>query len=951
MAKSKLRLTALPPDATALRAEIARFGKQDGIVTAFEDGRLAVLNELRPDDDKLEVLPFGDVLGRFCVEVGVGAMGLPTRGQMRAAVALACEELSEEGPFGRSRAFPGFHEAIVEVLRELRHAGWTPDTLEQATDHAPEPLRSKLVDLVRVDRDVDACLDRMGRRRATERMKALLGGNLEREPMTQRLMVVAGADPRPLDLMTLSRLSQLGVHVEVVVEAAPGAFGGAHQVAALLGKSLPAPESRWTDALFGEGSPSAGPKLAIFSAADPLAECEWALRHCAERVTEGALDHRIVLVAPDTETYVPMLMSTGQRFQLNVDARVRVPLLTNGFAALILNILEALAQPHPRGLERVAKSTYFGVSGSARRALEQALVAGNSDPWGALREFAELQEEELPWLWPLLLWRDRALAAERTLSDWHHMLDELLRLNILETAAQDVESRKVEHDRRAQTALLRALADYAPVYDAVRGSTMHLQRFVRKATELWREEEIVLPSAKRGIRVVGSPQEIGEADVVVALGMLEGAMPRRRSENPILSDEDRAELARLAPEMPPLQDSFFEARAQRDEFLRICCGAKRELVLMYPQTDDESENVRASYLDDVKRVTAGPIVERDYERRLITPDPKDCRLPVDLKLAEALAQPVRELPFVQLSDPRAKAAIQPDLEAGIAPGELASALRCPFQAAARYRLGLRAAHRGLERELHQLPKKAGLPARETDSEARLALSAALHQLVDEQTGRREPWELALLQANAPRLIQGWVAREFRARQMWARHPISGATQLSHEELRDTFTVDDRKIRFVGEVDGIAEVGPYRTLQFFRPTNTDKESLTKEDEDSLPEWLVYFSAATKAKKPVALEVDGSNGERVLLVLERLEHGDGLRADTSNGLKVQGLEMPPQAMADQFRNLLRKALAVFDAANMSARPGSYCERCDFGELCRVSSALVDLDDLFAGGDDEL
>lgn len=955
MGSANLEILSLSPDPAELARLLKQFSKEPGTITAFDDARLGLARDLGYDENLAELVSFGDLLGRICVEIGVRPSSLATRGQIRAAVQLACEDLETGSVFHACRNFPGFHDSLADTLNELHHWDIGPDQLESAALSGSEPLRDKLLAIREVDVAARASLESVCRVFSSDRAHLILGTEITKAPHISRLLVLAGSDVRPVELQVLRRLSEHGVHVIVAIEASPGAFEGGTVIASLLGQTPKkfVKSDHWSRALFEDSTSEVGPDAVIFSAADALSECEWALRLCQTEFSSGTAEHRIVIHVNDARTYVPLLMMSAQRFDIRLDARVMTPLLTNGFAHMVALILEALVQPHVRGIERIAGSTYLGNSLAQRRRVKEFVREagrGGADPWKQANDFADVHREDLPWLWPILAWRERAGAANRNLSEWHAMLEELLRLDVLESSAQDLESHKREHDRRAQIGLLRALVDFAPSFDALRKPSLDLRAFVRLAHQLWELEQIVLPTAGRGFRVVSNSIEIGEADIVVSLGMLEGVMPKRRMENSILGDEERGALAAALPDLTPLLDSFFEARSQRDEMLRVVAAARKKLILGYPQTDEDRDNVPTSYLEDVKRLLPNCKVE-NYPHRMMVPPEVACRLQVDLDLRSALDDPVKEMPFELLDDPAARAVIRPDFEqTGVGIREVSSALRCPFQSAARYRLKLSPSGLRLERRLHRLPENAQLLIAETEADAIRALEGELRRVVDEESHGSEPWELTLLEAGASRYMRGWVQREFRAREIWKRDPGSERTNVTFDDpaLRNTIKVDDRTVRFVGEVAGMAHIGPYQVLQLFRTASAEMPDLFKE-EDQWVEFALLFAAGLKAGKPVAIEVDSTSGERRLLVLDREKTDDTLRMDTRLRLQVDSVKMPPRQLRDELIALLRRAILALDSGDMKAIPSQHCQACDFGELCRVSSELIDLSDLF-GGDDE-
>ncbi len=948
MASKQIQLLALSPDPSELARVLTKFGKEPGYVSAFDDARLGLARDLGFNDELLELVSFGDLLGRVCVEVGLRPTPIATRGQIRAAVEFACEEQPDESPFGKCRYFAGFHDTMVDALRELHHHDIGPDELEKAASLSLSPLKEKLLALREIDLAARESLLSIGRSFSSDRAKLIVESEISRAPHFTNLLVMAGSEVQPIELRALQRLGELGVAVTVSTEYGPGGFEGSRQIAALLGIT-PKPPKRvesWTSALFQDTKSDLGPTASVFDAADPLSECETALRKCQAEYSDGTPEHRIVIQVNDSQTYVPMLMASARRLDMRLDARVLTPLLTNGFANLIKSILEALTQPGVRGLDRISGSTYFGASQEERGMVSDFVRAVGPSPWEEAAHFAELHRESLPWLWPILKWRDKALLGHRSLTDWHELFEDLTRLDALESAAQDLESHKREHDRRAQTALLRALVDFAPAFDAKRQTSLDLAGFVRTATRLWDLEQIVLPSPGKGFRVVSNPVEIGQAEVVVSLGMLEGTMPKRRSENAILSDEDRAGLAECLPDTVPLPNSFVEARAQRDEFIRLCAPAKKKLIFGYPRTDEDRDNVPTSYIEEVKNVL-GELKMESIPRKHFVPPEDECRLQVDLELRQALDRKAPPFEFPSIEDAAVRALIRPDFAgAGVRIGEVSSALRCAFQSVSAYRLHLRPSRLRLEGKLRRLPVRAGLLTASDAVSAENALLEDLKQIAVEESNASEPWERALLEAGATRYIRGWISREFRARSIWPRsggRPRPEVT-LSDPELRDTIKVDDRTVRFVGEVEGISDVGPYRVLHLFRSGEAQMPAKEKA-EDQWLELAILLAAATQANRPVALEIDSTAGERKLVVLNRESETDGLFADSNFSLTIQNLETPPRAMKDELVAVLRRAIFTLDIADMRPNPGAHCSQCDFGEFCRVSSELIEMGDLFS------
>lgn len=940
-----------------LEALLRKFEKEPGYVTALEDVLLPVVYGFEPDPEKIEVVPLGDLLGRVCVEVGIRPAAMATRGQIRAATELVCADLPSDSPLYACRSFPGFHDALASTLRELHHFDVDAERLEEVIPKLPEELRAKFRSLAEVDRGVREALGEIGRAGSLERARALLEGEFKRVPHVRRLLLLAGADIRPLFMRVIRKLADHGVEVWIALDESGAAFEGTQWTLSSLGiPERPKPNAHWTQAIFHEADAGISkPEGVLFSASDALSECEWALRACVDAIgRDGIFPHRIAILVPDPDQYVPLLLASAERFDLRLDARLATPLLTTGLAHLTAKILEVLSQPSPSALPKLAKSSYLqaDAKGAAQLAetVQSTLRIHPSGPeaWEALEAFADQEREAFPWLWPLLNWRKNMMEHQRSLSDWHAALYDLLCMDFLEQAAQSHQSQKREHDRRAQTALIRAIADYAPVFDQRRKSTLSLAAFTTIAKRLWKKEEIVLPlSSTEGIRIVSNARQLGACDLVIGLGMLEGVMPRRRREDSVLGDEERHAISEALKLDPPLPDSFHAARAQRDEFLRLCSAAQKRLILGYPETGDDRDNVPTTYLALVAHALGERVRRVAYERRLVVPPKSDCRIPQDFVLSEALASaPDPALP-VQLTLAEARQLVRPNFEEGIKVSEASQALSCPFRAVAGHRLRLRIQKLRLENRLHQLPASSGLLRADDPETARKQLQSELGQILTQETALSEPWELNLLELTASRRIEGWVVREFHSRELWKRDPESARVQVPLEDdaLRSRFKVGDKSVQFLGQVAGISDHGPYRTIHLYRQSQFKKPDPT-DDPGAWLELALHFAMALRAKKPVALQIDSSEGDRCLLVLNR-NVGDGLRGD-GESFKIDDLAIPPAILADQMRELLAQAVETLERGDMRTVPGDTCNHCDFGELCRSSSVLVDTEAL--GGENE-
>jgi ATP-dependent helicase/DNAse subunit B len=119
---------------------------------------------------------------------------------------------------------------------------------------------------------------------------------------------------------------------------------------------------------------------------------------------------------------------------------------------------------------------------------------------------------------------------------------------------------------RVPTALRRAIRNIASVRVGSDDQPFSLRQFSLLCRDAWNDEQYSIPAQGNGILVVNSAQSIGEVRSVYALGMLEGVFPRRRTEDPILTDGDRNQISTALSLDPPLMTSMEYASKERDEF-------------------------------------------------------------------------------------------------------------------------------------------------------------------------------------------------------------------------------------------------------------------------------------------------------------------------------------------------------------------------------------------------
>jgi ATP-dependent helicase/nuclease subunit B len=917
------------------------------LVTAFSDALLPTLKSHVEEDCLVEVVPFGSLVRRCLTISGEEALPIAEAAHFEAAVAHACRLLPDDSPYRRTARFPGLHKALTRTLKELRDWGIDGDEMARLQAEASPRLAQKLESLAAVDRESQHVLGLLGRQIHATHLQACLDATPERDGSFDRLLVFMGAEVHPLRLRWLRWIAESGVGVTVVVDRhAVGAevFKGAQRSLNQLSE-MPleiGEANRLLKNLFSGGGHEGVPvDVAITSASDPLAEVEWALRGCLEEERPD----RVGVYVRDLESYAPLIESAARRLGVPIVMARREPLLANAFARLTLTALEFCASQDVRSLGPIVHSSYLGLSCEGQTKLASGLREAHGSrgmQWQTLRTWAEINEEEYPWLLNLLKWRQEVIATPVNAADWCGRLVGLIHeLPWHLTEKPNTLSQK--RDSHAQSALQRVLAAHASIDRITEGASLPLPQFVDLCRRLWSAADVSVPRADFGVCVTSNAEALGDVDQLFVLGMLEGVFPRRRSEDPILTDDERDEISSLRPGEPEMTTSHDVAAAERDEFYRVCASARKRLVFSYPQADDQRDNVPAFYLAAVEEA-AGAVDKRDYPRSLLAPKMESCLMEADRRLREALDGP-RETPSpVEIASERAKAALRPAEDQRFTPGQLRDALQCPFQYVSRHRLRLRP-KRSTTRwaSLRSLPQASGLVGQGSAAQAEKALFEALESQLDTLYSEVPEWEMQLLRAGGQRLIREWVRREFRARETWPKDSVRSSVGFGTHNLRDTMPGG---VKLDGVVPAVSSLDRYSVTHLYGSGVKDTSELS--DTEKLYYGL-YFLAMHEPGREGALEIEGMGGKRALLLLTR-GASRPLASRVQEGLHVVDLStsddpvLSKKLFFDEVKRSLATAMVRIRESRIDAIKGDHCEWCDYGELCRRSKSFGEEDSPF-------
>lgn len=916
-------------------------------VSAMDDRSLVMVRRHLPDDLDVELVPFGSLVARFAGMMGDTGFPRLTRPQMRSMIQAVAAGFPDSSLIYAAANLPGLAEAFANAITELHYHGYTSADLVEAASQTTNSLTAmKLSQLGELDRQLRQIATESSREFGIDRAKFCLDLEEIPELRERHVVIYASQESQPVYEDWIAWLAKTGTVVDLIVEQIPGqieVFRASRQTVHRIAPTrMEQPdEPTWIRHLFTDTKASESPEIEIWQTGDPLAECEWVCRECQKLIAQGMPEESIGVYARNSESYLPLMVASARRLGVRIAGSMSAPVLSNGFAGLTLKILQVLGGSDIRKLERVVRSTYFGLEPAERAWLIQAIKSSREavgDAWSALQTHAESAPEG-EWLRSLLNWRKRSSEASMPMSGWAvHFRDLWEGTRVLERAAHDYEETR-ERDLKAMTVLQRSLRD-AVLQD--RDTPLDFAGFLAKAEELWDLERVLWSRKEAGVHVTSSTSELSGFSVLFCLGMLEGTFPRRRTEDPVLDDFDRAELAKLCPNRPPLTTSHDTAKAERDEFIRICGSAKDRLVLSYPMTQDESDAVPAFYLSEVERASARGAKRVLHRRKDMTPPVEECYAVSDSVLARALDGPRIAPEVPRVTDPVVQAMIRPVWEEGVDLRELSIASVCPFQAAMRYRLPMKPKGQyGTMYWLSRIPAEAQLAEAPDAATARMALRAAVDRQREELAGELESWQSRLIDDAVTRVIDSWVRKEFAARAAFGltNQKLDTNVRTGGDHLRG-------KIKFRDVDVPIRAKFPAAWSGEGSTTLTSYESSvpgTAKDVDKTPalRFRLGLTMAMLRDNPdyAALQVDSIDGSRVLFVLAGSAFN--LPDEMPEDLKVvvypiqkgalAGMAARRQLKKESWEHALR-VLEELDRGEMLPKPGTQCERCSYSDLCR-------------------
>ena len=939
MPKGRLEVIRIIPGPTNVTRLVQRFGKSEyGLVTSLNDSQLPVLRSKLDDDTLVDVKAFGEVVRQIHRLTGVPTRRIASSRQILTALSIVCAEIETGSPFRKVADMPGFHECLLEVFREVSHWGLIgPDSQEFRKEILARPHLGKISELIDIFHEVISILEKANTTIVSTMIDECLDTSIDTDGQDSRLLIFMGSTVHPGAIRWVPWLVSQGADIQVILDR-HATDGEIFQLSGLIADELkkkaaePGEGSRLINNLFAKGQYAGADldKVELHCCGDPLSECEWALRKCLEIEDFG----NTAILTRNIDQYGPLLLHAGESLGVPIESRRRIPLLASGFAKVTLATLRSIASEDIRDLGTPLRTSYFG-TGDLGDLLESIHHSEGKD-WDLLAAYLSASTEMDEYVREVLVYlqtfRQQCGEKARSHAEWHGELKAFLEASPWLKNAQ-------ERDLRSQTSLLSNLAQDATIQLILNPEPISFAAWLGHAERVWDMSDVSVPSLGDGILLVSSPEELGEVNNLLVLGMLEGSFPRRRSENPILSDELKQGASELI-KGPPLNDSFDVAKSERDLFYRVCACPSKTLYFSYPMSDGESDNVPAFYLEEVKRICGieSPIV---HPRRLLTPPLDQCLSERDRQLADRLQYPLIRIVTNELHDERAIELIRFDMTQ-VQPRTLRSLVECNYKFAAERLIPEQQQPHDHWGWLLEVPRRAQLLTISDIRVAKTEMARVLAEYLDELRPKLPSWEFDMIYHGAPRLIDGLIEREFASRELWGRNPLNTSLPVKFGDSR--LNPERFKYQLTGKVDGITDQGRIRTIHLYRRT-PPKDAKAEALKNYLAEYGMYFASAWEGVSEVRIEIDGLSEHRTTLLYTEHQTIDQ-RGDQYLVLNLAQHYGTRTELAEDIRNLLTPFKNIAVSGQMTTRSGDHCTYCSFADLCRQSQGSSDVISEFGG-----
>lgn len=577
---------------------------------------------------EIEIQELGGLARALASHQGLPSVAVAGEEIQRAVIASVVRSLKLDY-FAPAVGLPGFYSLLVRTARELRHA---------RIRLSPEGRSGKLRELAELIVAFEERLHELGYTTLSNRIERILETVPQRPSGIKKILWIGESTMPALWLAFAEWLRKSGVDMFFFVEEHPDQKDFYPAAVAIL--------KNWQDAqtchikrqvephhfMFSDQQVSFSSDFVdIMESADEYIESEWAVRKAVNLVESGVSPNKICFYVRESKNAPIFLQIAAKRFGVSLNFRELLTLSENSFTRQWLLTLAALSEGSIEKLAHLMLSSYSGLSYFDREKAYESVLGclSSEDPWLMLKKLALDDESVVPgWVSRLCDWRMDA-QSPGTLGDWIHRLDQLISETPWLDNSVSSDSPTYSRDVAAQDKLIRSLSCSRLSVDAV--IKLDLQQFVNHAKSVW--ETATYGVTHHGdFRVVFSGEEIGDAEYLIVLGLIEGVFPRRRKDDAILSDFDRKELN--AEYGNRLQLSIEIAEQDRQEFHRLLCSSRR-VTLSYALSSGDHSGIRSSFIDDYLGYDPSTcFVRRTYSDRF--PDVDKCVVPQDIVASSIL---------------------------------------------------------------------------------------------------------------------------------------------------------------------------------------------------------------------------------------------------------------------------------------------------------------------------
>ncbi len=863
------------------------------------------------------------------------------------SVLLSAENL---GPFDSVRGYGGVQRKLHSAMCELRQWRIGAEQLRKSDSRLDSVSVEKFLALADLEESVRHSIENAHLELEESKLERIMVAELSKSAELNRILVFASGHLEPLIIDWLRWCQENGSIVWIVTpfhSHLPLSWTGSQNLAASCNSPIEqVGELPELVADFCRVSKKSSSNLSvqIESSTDEMAESEWALRRVQSDLKSGLKPAQIGIFVRNLRFYAPFLSAASLRLGVPLSLAQNVELLTSQFAIWVLALLRTLAHRNLRLLLEVIASPYSNLhveelSGVKGIIFDSMRIRGGE--WERLNEQLEILPE---WIQVALLWQRVSETRIENLKEWNQAFVEFLQIEPIKKLAEQQDS----GGKRDQIALEEMRKSFARhVFADANTSSLSFPKFVKELDEVWELASIDIGTHSGGVEVCDSPLALLGKDCIHALGLLEGMFPRRRTEDPILSDWERSILVDTS--LPnALLNSHSIAAQEAELFLCLLGAANKQLTLSYPTTSEDRDNVPAYYLTELSN-SLGEKAQKSHRLQGVwAPEANDCLCEADISLRRAIDSPMISFSNELVEDETSLVALRTIPEERHSIFDLRSASGCAFRSASQRKLNLR---RNVgEKRLRRLPNVESLPKHSDSESARKALILAWNQHLEDVESETSPEAVAMASSSAKRNIDRSIEAEFIARELWPKQP--GQTELDVDFASDSLVGEiklsaDDKLRLSGRIPAVSKMGPYRVAHVFHARKALFNSIEKWGDEERLEVGLYFAALGNSTPGAAIEFSADDGER-LLVCNEIIPGSQPKSQPNDGLKAVSVNARETKFLSQAGEIVKKAVLNSRSHSMEVAPGDQCTFCDFGELCRRSKEFGEQSDLMEGNE---